>query len=554
MTAQVITDVAIAGGGLAGLVTALELLDSGARVLVLDRETPENLGGLAKESFGGIFAVDTPEQRRGGIRDSVELARSDWLAGAEFTGDDGWPRRWADAYVEECRAGIYEWLRSRGIRFLPVVNWIERGLYGPGNSVPRFHIVWGTGSELVARVIAALERHPAAGRLELRYGHRVERLLTAGGRVIGCAGRTEDDGRPFEVHAEHTVVAGGGFGGNLEHVRRHWDPDWHRPPEVILNGSHHFADGTLHGAARDAGAAVTHVGRMWNYAAGVHHPRPRRPGHGLSLVPPKSALWVNWRGERIGPEPMVHGFDTRRLVAQVCAEEKAYSWQILNRRIAVRELVVSGAEFNDAIREKRPLAFIATLLRGNRRLVDDLTGSCEDFVTADSLDGLAEAMNGLAGDDSVDRERLKAVVRGYDANLRRGRALRNDDQLRRIAQLRQYRGDRLRTCRSQPIEDPAAGPLLAIREFILSRKSLGGLQTDLDSRVLGAAGFPIPGLYAVGEAAGFGGGGMHGKRTLEGTFLGGCILTARHAARAIAAGGSVAPAPPERLRTLALRA
>jgi uncharacterized protein len=318
-------------------------------------------------------------------------------------------------------------------------------------------------------------------------------------------------------------------------VRQHWHADWRRPPEHLLNGSHRFADGTLHQAVSAAGGTLTHLDKMWNYAAGVHHPRPRKPHHGLSLVPPRSALWLNWRGERIGPQPLVSGFDTRRLVTDVCAQERAYSWQLLNWRIALKELAVSGAEFNPSIRNKSIFGFLRDTLFGNRWLVEELTRHCPDFVVAESLPDLVEKMNALHGDQAVQIAAVERAVQDYDATIGRGRNLMNDEQLRRIGALRQYRGDRMRLCKFQRILDSSAMPLIAIREFIISRKSLGGIQTDLHSRVLTSSGQPISGLYAVGEAAGFGGGGLHGLRALEGTFLGSCILSGRIAAQAIAA-------------------
>ena len=292
-------------------------------------------------------------------------------------------------------------------------------------------------------------------------------------------------------------------------------------------------DGRLHDAVATVGGTLTHMDKMWNYAAGVHHPRPRKPHHGLSLVPPRSALWLNWRGARMGPQPLVSGFDTRRLVTDICAQQKQYSWQIMNLRIALKELAVSGAEFNPSIRDRKPFAFLRDLLFGNRWLVNEMLSHCLDFVTAVTLPELVEKMNALQGDQAVQLTAVEDAVRHYDSTIVRGPSLMNDEQLRRIGALRQYRGDRLRLCKFQPIRDAKALPLIAVREFITSRKSLGGIQTDLQSRVLAAAGQPIDGLYAVGEAAGFGGGGMHGLRALEGTFLGGCILSGRAAAAAI---------------------
>jgi len=529
---QLDSDIIIVGGGIAGIVCALELLPSGARVLLLDRDLEENFGGLAKESFGGMFFVDTPEQRRVKIPDSTELALADWREFAQFDEGDEWPQRWAETYVNECTPRVYHWLKSLGIRYFPVPHWVERGLHTRGNSAPRFHMVWGTGQELVRVLARHLLTHPMRGRLKLRFGYRVERLLSAGGAVTGCGGMTEEGGVPFEARGECVVIAAGGLNGSIERVKANWHRDWGTPPETILNGSHRYADGTVHDAARAAGAAVTHLDRMWNYAAGVHHWAPRKPGHGLSLVPPRSALWLDAQGNRIGPQPLVTGFDTRDLVTRVCQQAGGYSWQILNRRIALKELAVSGAEFNPSIRNKNWLAFARDLLLGNRWLVDQLTSHCVDFVTGNSLDELVYRMNVLAGKGSVNADAVRRAVSRYDANVTQGSPWR-DEQLARIALMKTYRGDRIRTASSQRILDPDGKPLIAIREFIISRKSLGGIRTDLRSRALDGHGTPVPGLYAIGEAAGFGGGGMHGLRALEGTFLGGCILTGRVAGRAI---------------------
>ena len=528
------SDILIIGGGIAGIATALDLLDGGRSVLLVDRDEENAFGGLARESFGGMFFVDSPEQRRQGIRDFADLAFRDWCSFAEFGSNDHWPKAWAETYVSRCTADVYPWVRRHGVSFLPVVNWVERGEFRPGNSVPRFHVSWGTGKGLTEALIVALRGHRNASRLTLRFDRRVERLTMAGGKVDGASGVDERTGAPFEVRAEQVVVAAGGInGGDLTRVRQNWHRDWGRPPEILLSGSHRFADGRLHDATVAAGGVLTHLDRMWNYAAGVHHPRPRKPMHGLSLVPPRSALWLNWRGMRIGPQPLVSGFDTRRLVTDICAQERQYSWQLMNMKIALKELAISGAEHNPSIREKRKLSFLRDILFGNRWLVNEMITNCRDFVTAPSLPELVGKMNALQGDASVDLKTVQDVVAQYDANIARGKKLMNDEQLRRIAYLRNYRGDRIRLCKFQPINDAKALPLIAVREFIISRKSLGGIQTDLQSRVLDAAGQPIPGLYAVGEAAGFGGGGIHGLRALEGTFLGGCILSGRIAAAAI---------------------
>jgi predicted oxidoreductase len=525
------TDVVVIGAGIAGIAAAYELIGRGRTVLLVDRDAEENLGGLAKESFGGIWFAGTPLQRKYGIRDSAALGLADWLAFGELGPEDRCPRAWAEAYVERCVREVYDWLRDLDVEFMPMPMWVERGLHVPGNSVPRWHIVWGTGHVLSERLAGHLLGHPARDLLTTRFGHRVDELLTHDGRVTGCRGVVEQTGEEFEVEAESVVVASGGINGDIDRVRANWHTDWGRPPEVILNGSHRFADGRLHDAAGSVGAAITHLDWQWNYAAGVRHWRPRKPGHGLSLVPPKSALWLNWRGERIGPMPLVTGYDTHDLVAQICRQDRGYSWQLLNRRIALKELAVSGAEFNPAFRDRKRLRVARDLLLGNRWLYEELTANCEDILVAGTLPELVERMNELVGDGSVDYAAVHEAASRYDERIGRGPRFHNDEQLRRIEFARRWTGDRLRTCRFQKILDPKAGPLVAIREFVISRKSMGGLQTDLESRVLDLRGRPVPGLFAAGEAAGFGGGGMNGKRGLEGTFLGGCIFGGRIAGR-----------------------
>ncbi|MBM5812480.1 MAG: FAD-binding dehydrogenase [Gammaproteobacteria bacterium] len=524
-------EVVIAGAGIAGICAAIEALDRGRSVVLLDRDEPAQLGGLAREAFGGLWFAGTPEQRRWRIRDSAELGLRDWLAFGELGPEERWGRAWAETYVERCVADVHDWLTGLGIRFLPLPMWVERGLSGNGNSVPRWHVVQGTGLVLVETLARRLLEHPRRARLELKFQHRVDALTRAAGRICGVTGTVETQDQPFEATAESVVIASGGISGDLDRVRRHWPADCGRPPATLLNGAHRFADGHLHDAVSAAGAAVTHLDWQWNYAAGIRHWRPRRPAHGLSLVPPKSALWLNARGERIGPRPLVAGFDTHELVARLCAEPGGYGWLLLNRRIALRELAVSGAEFNPALRDRQRLKFLLEMATGQRWLYDQLTRNSEDVVLADDLPELVERMNAVNGDDVVDLAAVADAVVRYDAGIARGPRFHTDEQLLRIASARRWLGDRLRTCAFAPIGARRSRPLLAIRACVISRKSMGGIRSDLAGRVLDAAGRPLPGLYAAGEAAGFGGGGMHGKRSLEGTFLGGCILTGRSAGR-----------------------
>lgn len=536
MARQLNADVVVIGGGLSGLVSALELAERGKRVVLFDRASRDRFGGLAKLSFGGVFFVDSPEQRRMGVRDSVDLALRDWMTYGELGPDDVWPRRWAEAYVSRSLEMIRGYFSKRGISFFPAVNWTERGYFVPGNSVPRFHIAWGTGEGVVRPFVARLFEEESKGRVVLAFEHRVEELLQTNGVVVGARGK-DATGQDFEARAEHVVIAAGGLAGNIEKLKKHWDrASLGEPPEVILNGSIPEADGYFFDVADRLGVHVTHLEKMWNYAAGVRHWKPRWPDHGLSLVPGKSALWVDYRGERFKDPPLVGSYDTLKLVEAVCSRPKKHSWQVMNWKILCKELAVSGAEHNVEVRDKDWVSFLSKLVLGSETLARDFVDHCPDFVTATSVPALVAKMNALEGNSDVDAKTLEDEIRWYDANIERGPGLQNDDQIRRIVHARQYRGDKLRTCNLQTILDPGAMPLVAVRLSILSRKSLGGIETDLSSRALDLSGKPVPGLYAVGEAAGFGGGGIHGKRALEGTFLGACAFSGQAVAQAIVTG------------------
>jgi predicted oxidoreductase len=524
--------VVVVGAGIAGLVATLELLEHGRDVLLLDRCRPEEVGGLAREAFGGMFMVDTPEQRRSGIEDSVELATDDWMRMADFDPGDEWPRRWAEEYVKRARDEVGGWLKGHGVSFFPVVNWAERGVYGDGNSVPRFHLTWGCGKALVDEVWGSINQHARRSALEVRFDARVTGLVEEDGAIVGV--RVEEE----EIGARDVVIAAGGIGGNLDMVRRNWPKEMGSPPKDILMGSHYYADGAMHEEVERLGGNVTHIERMWNYADAVRHPNPQRPLHGLKLIPPRSGIVLDPTGKRYGPIPLIPTFDAHYALERMCEDERKYYWMICNWKIAKRELDVSGSQHNPSIREKRLVRFLLSVLLGKPALVRHFVDNCPDFVTADSMPELTRRMQEVTDDGALDADLVQDEVRRYDANLGRGKALWNDDQIRRLQQLRNWRGDRLRTAKYQQIADPKAGPLIAIRMTVMARKSLGGIQTDLGARVLRPDGSPISGLYAVGEAAGFGGGGLHGKRSLEGTFLGGCVFTGRIAARTIAESGA----------------
>ena len=533
MNTEAQADVVVAGGGLAGIVTALEALRAGRSVILVDRDTPERFGGLALWAFGGMALVGTPLQARMKIPDTPEIALRDWLRFGELGAGDTWPMRWARYYVEHSRSEVYDWLTAEGVKFMPAVNWVERGRHGDGNSLPRYHIVWGTSRELTRRMIAALHAADSGGRLTVLHGHRVSALDHAGGQLAGVVAIDERSGAELRLRAPVVVLAMGGINGSHDEARANWPADRPRPASM-LNGAHPFADGRLHHwAAEHVGAQITHAGEMWNYAAGFPHPFPHFDGHGLSTIPCKSALWLDHSGRRIGPEPLVTGFDTHWLCQRVAEQARPWTWHLLNWRIAAKEFAISGAEHNQRIRDMQFPQFLKETLLGNHRLVRQMQHESRHFLVDDTLAGLAGKMNALTESRDVEPAVLQATADAFDANFAHGNRLHNDDQIRRILHARQWGPDRLRTCKPAPLQQAGAGPFIAIQMQLITRKSLGGLRTDLQSRVLDAAGAPIAGLYCVGEAAGFGGGGASGKRSLEGSFLPGCILTARAAARSI---------------------
>ncbi len=519
----------VIGAGLAGISTALELLERGRQVLLLDAAPRSQCGGQANDAFGGMLLCGTPEQRRNKVHDSPELLLEDWLRVAAFDADDHWGRRWAEHYAERNKADIYDWLRQRGVSFFPAVQWVERGNFGDGNALPRYHVAWGCGRGVAQTLARRMFEH--AG-LSCLFEHRVLGLETRNGAVVGCHGRS--GAGEFRIDAEHVVVCSGGINGDLAKVRQRWDPLYGPYPENILNGTDPRADGELHGQVQAAGGQVVKLGRMWNYAAGIAHPEPQYPQHGLSLIPSRSALWLDASGRRIGPQPLVGGFDTHDQCKRIGHLPGQYGWQLLNWRIAIKELAISGTDSNPHFRDRKLLPLLWQLATGNRDLVRWMIERCPDVLAADTLPELAEKMAALTADGRLDPDLLAATLERYDAGIRRGPALYNDEQLRRLQQLRQWRGDRARTCAPRPILAAGSGPLIAIRTRLISRKSMGGMLTDLHSRVLDAHGEPLPGLYAAGEAAGFGGGGISGIRSLEGTFLSNCILNGRRAAQTIA--------------------
>ena len=543
-------DVIIVGAGLAGLVAATEAADAGKRVIIVDQEPRQNLGGQAFWSLGGLFIVDSPEQRRLGVRDSFDLAWSDWLASAGFDREeDSWPRRWAEAYVGWAAGEKRSWLHQMGHRFFPIVGWAERGggnAGGHGNSVPRFHVTWGTGPGVVEpferRALAA----EAAGSIGFRFRYRVDGLTRAGRAVTGVHGavlepsdaergvsssRTEVG--EFELHAPAVIVASGGIGGDHALVRKNWPKRLGEPPAHMVSGVPAHVDGRMLAITKEAGGRLINRDRMWHYVEGLRNWSPIWPMHGIRILPGPSSLWLDAKGARL-PVPLYPGYDTLGTLEYLRRTGSDYSWFILTQSIIRKEFALSGSEQNPDLTGRD---WMLTARRAVGRLapapVEAFKAHGEDFVVQQDLDQLVKGMNALTGDNLLDPAAVRREVEARDREL--ANPYTKDSQIMGIHNARKYLGDKIvRTAKPHRLLDPAYGPLIAVRLNILTRKTLGGLETDLDGRVFGRNGEIVPGLFAAGEASGFGGGGMHGYRSLEGTFLGGCMFSGRQAGRAAA--------------------
>lgn len=543
-------DVIIVGAGLAGLVAACELADAGRKVIVLDQEPEQSLGGQAFWSFGGLFLVDTPEQRRMRIRDSHDLAWSDWQGTAAFDrAEDRWPRQWAEAYVAFAAGEKRAWLAERGLRFFPVVGWAERGggnASGHGNSVPRFHIVWGTGPGVLEPFVNRVREAEKQGLVKFRFRHRVSAIVKQGGAVAGVHGEVleasnVERGRKssrtvvgdFELHAPVVIVASGGIGANHELVRQNWPPRLGPPPKRMITGVPDHVDGRMLAVTEKAGGRLINQDRMWHYVEGISNWAPLWSDHAIRILPGPSSIWLDATGRRL-PPPLYPGFDTLATLAHLRATGHDHSWFILTEKIIRKEFALSGSEQNPDLTGKswRQVARRAT--SGIPGPVRAFMDKGEDFIIERELPQLVARMNALVGGEPLlSLEQVEREIRARDQQV--DNPFSKDAQIIALRGARAYLGDRLiRMAKPHKILDPANGPLIAVRLNILTRKTLGGLETDLGSRVLGADGTPVPGLYAAGEAAGFGGGGMHGYAALEGTFLGGCIFSGRTAGRSAA--------------------
>jgi predicted oxidoreductase len=545
------TDVLVIGWGLAGLVAAAEAAAAGKKVTIVDQEPRTNLGGQAWWSFGGLFFVDSPEQRRLGIKDSLELARQDWFGNAGFDRDeDLWPRRWAEAYLQFAHQEKRAWLREKGVGFFPIVGWAERGGYtatGPGNSVPRFHITWGTGPGIVAPFQAEVEAAEADGRVTILPRHKVTALTVEDGVVTGAEGEilepsgaargvasSRDAVDTFTVTAQATIVASGGIGGNHELVRRWWPERLGTPPQTMITGVPAYVDGSMQPVAEAAGARLINGDRMWHYVEGIQNWDPVWPDHGIRILPGPSSVWLDATGTRL-PVPLFPGFDTLGTLAHLRATGYDHSWFVLSQKIIEKEFTLSGSEQNPDLTGKDVRLLAKSRLgKGAAGPVQAFMDKGADFVVREKLDDLIAGMQALPGGEALDPERVRFEVEARDREI--DNDFTKDAQIAMLRSARAFRGDRLiRTASPHRILARDSGPLIAVKLHVLTRKSLGGIETDLSARALGANGEPVPGLYAAGEASGFGGGGVHGYRALEGTFVGGCLFSGRVAGRAAAA-------------------
>jgi uncharacterized protein len=545
-------DVVVIGAGLAGLVAATELADAGRRVIVLDQEPEASLGGQAWWSFGGLLFVDSPEQRRLRVHDSRELALADWLGSAAFDrAEDYWPRRWAEAYVDFAAGEKRAWLAAQGMRWFPVVQWAERGGYpvsgtgAHGNSVPRFHVTWGTGPGVLEPFVRRVREAADQRRVEVRFRHRVTELAVEAGVVTGVIGEvlapsdaprgaasSRDVVGDFALGAQAVLVSSGGIGGNHDLVRRNWPPQWGAPPAQMISGVPDHVDGLMLRVIERAGGRVINADRMWHYPEGIVNHSPVWSAHGIRILSGPSPLWLDARGERL-PPPLFPGFDALGALRHITSAGDDYSWLVLDRRTVSTEFALSGSEQNPDLTGKDVRQVLGRARGGPTGPVQAFLDRGADFVVRPTVGALVDGMNALTGDGLIDATELRQLIAARDQQVLSG--LGKDPQVVATAAARRYLGDRVtRIVKPHALLDGAGDPLVAVRCHVLTRKTLGGLETDLSGRVLRGDGTPLSGVYAAGEAAGFGGGGVHGYRALEGTFLGGCLFSGRVAGRAAA--------------------
>lgn len=546
-------DVIIIGAGLAGLVAAAEIADAGRKVLLLDQEPESSLGGQAWWSFGGLFLIDSPEQHRMGIKDSRELAWQDWLGAAGFDreeDEDYWGKKWAEKYIDFAAGEKRAWLYEMGVRFFPVVGWAERGGYlaeGHGNSVPRFHIVWGTGPGLVEPFEKRVRTHIKQGTILFKPRHMVDELIKENRSVTGVRGsllipsvidRGEDSSREvigqFEYKADAVLIASGGIGGNVDLIRQNWPKRLGEAPKSMVTGVPAHVDGRMLAIAESAGGRIVNGDRMWHYTEGLKNYNPIWSNHGIRIIPGPSSIWLDASGRRFSA-PNFPGFDTLGTLQAIQNTGYDYSWFILTKKVIKKEFALSGSEQNPDLTEKSFRKLLSRLSAEAPGPVQAFMDKGEDFVIADNLQDLISGMNKLAGNLLLNVSEVERKIQARDREI--DNTFTKDLQITALRGARRYLGDKLiRVAAPHKFLDPKNGPLIAVRLHILSRKTLGGLQTDTSGRVLDSSREVVPGLYAAGEASGFGGGGIHGYRSLEGTFLGGCLFTGKKAANGIIEG------------------
>ncbi|WP_431930695.1 FAD-binding dehydrogenase [Nonomuraea jabiensis] len=546
-------DVIVVGAGLAGLVATCELTSRGKKVALVDQENAANLGGQAFWSFGGLFLVDSPQQRRMGVKDSFELAWNDWQGSAQFDrldDEDSWAVRWARAYVEFAAGEKRAWLDGLGIKFLPTVGWAERGdlrADGHGNSVPRFHVSWGTGPGVLKPFVRRVRQAADSGLVTFHHRHQVDELIASGGAVQGVRGTllAEDDSPrgvasnrdrigEFELTAPAVIITSGGIGGNHDLVRRYWPERMGSAPESMVTGVPAYVDGRMLDISAEAGVRLVNRDRMWHYTEGLRNWDPIWPGHGIRILPGPSSMWFDALGRRL-PDPCLPGYDTLSTLRHLRGTGHDHSWFVLTQKIIEKEFALSGSEQNPDITGNDRKAFLRERLlgKGAPAPVEAFKRNGADFVVAGTLDELVAKMNQLTLEPLLDADLVRRQIEARDLQV--ANPFSKDSQVQGIRNARRYLGDKLgRTVAPHRILDPAAGPLIGVMLHVLTRKTLGGIQTDLDSRALGPGGEPVDGLFAAGEIAGFGGGGVHGYNALEGTFLGGCLFSGRQAGRAAA--------------------
>lgn len=544
-------DVIVVGAGLAGLVATYELVRAGRKVLVVDQENEANLGGQAFWSLGGLFFVNSPEQRRMGIKDSYDLALADWMGSAAFDREreDHWPRQWARAYVNFAAGEKRSYLYGLGLKVTATVGWAERGAGtagGHGNSVPRFHLTWGTGPEVVRVFREPVLAAAARGLVTFKYRHRVDDLIVEGGAAVGVRGSvlvpsseprgvasSREPAGEFELRAQAVVVTSGGIGGDHDLVRKNWPVERMGPaPRSMVTGVPAYVDGRMLGITENAGGSIVNRDRMWHYTEGLKNWDPIWPGHGIRIIPGPSSLWLDATGRRL-PAPLFPGHDTLGTLKHIVGTGHDHTWFVLTRSIVEKEFALSGSEQNPDITGKDLKLVLSRVRKGAPGPVQAFLDHGEDFVVRRSLRDLVDGMNAISPGPKLELDQVEREIRARDREIDNGYG--KDFQVMSMRNARAYWPDRItRVAKPHRLLDPAHGPLIAVRLHVLTRKTLGGLETTLDSQVVRPDGTPFEGLYAAGEVAGFGGGGVHGYNALEGTFLGGCIFSGRAAGRALA--------------------